>query len=158
MLKTSQLETILGPMIAMADEKALYLLEFLDRRGLERRIERLCASTKAVIIPGSTDPILSIEREISSYFAGNLKEFQTPMHFIGSDFQKSVWQELVKIPYGETRSYTDQARAIGKESACRAVANANGANQIAIIIPCHRIINNNGDLGGYGGGLSLIHI
>ena len=73
---------------------------------------------------------------------------------MGSDFQKSVWAALRKIPPGETRSYLDTAKAVGKPTAFRAVANANGANQLAIIIPCHRVINNNGELGGYGGGIS----
>lgn len=73
---------------------------------------------------------------------------------LGSDFQKKVWQELLKIPHGETRSYAAQVAAMGLPTAIRAVPNANGANQLAIIIPCHRIINSNGALGGYGGGLA----
>ncbi|MEN8237320.1 MAG: trifunctional transcriptional activator/DNA repair protein Ada/methylated-DNA--[protein]-cysteine S-methyltransferase [Pseudomonadota bacterium] len=153
-LKASWLDTRLGPMLAIADEQKLHLLEFVDRRGLEREIERLRASTKSAIIPGSTDPIVSIEAELQAYFAGNLQSFNTPINLHGSPFQKTVWQALMRIPYGETRSYKDQAIAIGKPSAFRAVANANGANQLAIVIPCHRIINSNGELGGYGGGLT----
>jgi AraC family transcriptional regulator of adaptative response/methylated-DNA-[protein]-cysteine methyltransferase len=153
-LKTSWLDTPLGPMLAISDEEVLYLLEFVDRRGLEREIERLRLKTKSAIIPGSTGPIASIEAELKSYFEGNLHDFKTPIHLLGSPFQKLVWAELMRIPYGETRSYADQARAIGKQSAYRAVANANGANQFAILIPCHRIINSNGDLGGYGGGIA----
>lgn len=152
-LKASWIDTPVGPMLAIADEQALYLLEFLDRRGLEREIERLRIRAKSAIISGITAPIESIKNELESYFAGQLKTFNTPIHFLGSPFQQSVWTELLRIPYGETRSYLDQATAMGKPSACRAVANANGANQIAIVIPCHRIINNNGDLGGYGGGI-----
>lgn len=153
-LKVSWLDTKLGPMIAIADETGLYLLEFVDRRGLEREVERLRLKTKAAIIPGVTDPIQSITLELASYFEGQLKEFKTPLHLFGSPFQRLVWSELRRIPYGITRSYRDQAEAIGKNTAYRAVANANGANQLAIIIPCHRIINTNGDLGGYGGGIS----
>ncbi len=153
-LKSSWLDTPLGPMLAIADEKALYLLEFVERRGLEKEIERLRTKEKAIIIPGCTDPIVSVESELKAYFAGKLKIFKTPLHLIGSPFQKCVWNELTKIPYGQTKSYADQAAAIGKPSAYRAVANANGANQIAIIIPCHRIINTNGNLGGYGGGIT----
>nr|WP_253310092.1 methylated-DNA--[protein]-cysteine S-methyltransferase [Rickettsia endosymbiont of Ceutorhynchus assimilis] len=153
-LKADRLDTPLGPMLAIADEYALYLLEFVDRRGLEREIEKLRIKTKAAIIPGSNAPLKSIETELKFYFAGSLKEFKTPLHLLGSPFQQLVWQELMRIPYGETRSYGKQATAIGKQSAYRAVANANGANQLAIVIPCHRIINSNGELGGYGGGIA----
>ncbi len=153
-LKASWLDTRLGPMLAIADENALYLLEFVDRRGLEREVEKLRKKTKSAIIPGSSPPITSIEKELSAYFEGSLKEFATPIHLLGSPFQKLAWQKLLNIPYGETRSYSKQAEAIGKPSAFRAVANANGANQLAILIPCHRIINLNGNLGGYGGGIA----
>ncbi len=153
-LKASWLDTPLGPMLAIANEEALYLLEFVDRRGLEREIERLRQRTKSAIIPGRSEPINSIERELHFYFEGRLKIFQTSLFLIGSPFQKYVWEELLKIPAGETRSYAELAKAIGKPSAFRAVALANGANQFAIIIPCHRVINTNGELGGYGGGLT----
>lgn len=153
-LKASWLDTPLGPMIAISDDAALYLLEFVDRRGLEPEVERLRNRTKSAIIPGSTTPIDSVEKELKSYFEGNLKKFKTPLHLSGSPFQQDAWNALMNIPYGETRSYTEQALAIGKASACRAVANANGANQIAIVIPCHRIINLDGNLGGYGGGIA----
>lgn len=147
------IDTPLGPMMAIADEKVLYLLEFVDRRGLMGEIERLRKRTKSDILSGSTAPIRSIETELSQYFEGELKVFKTPLYFSGSPFQKQVWEELQKIPFGETRSYAQLATAIGRPSACRAVANANGANQIAIVIPCHRVINSNGELGGYAGGL-----
>jgi AraC family transcriptional regulator, regulatory protein of adaptative response / methylated-DNA-[protein]-cysteine methyltransferase len=153
-LKASWLDTRLGPMIAIADEEALYLLEFVDRRGLEREVERLRQRTKSAIIPGSTAPIRSIERELEEYFDGKLTEFATPLFLCGSPFQRLVWEHLQMIPPGQTSSYSDVAAAIGKPSAFRAVAQANGANQLAIVIPCHRVINSNGDLGGYGGGLS----
>jgi AraC family transcriptional regulator of adaptative response/methylated-DNA-[protein]-cysteine methyltransferase len=153
-LKASWLDTRLGPMIAIADDHALYLLEFVDRRGLEREVERLRRKTKSAIIPGSTFPINSIENELKHYFDGNLIKFKTPLFFIGSLFQKSVWEALRNIPYGETRSYADIAKAVGSPTAFRAVAQANGANQLALVIPCHRVINTNGDLGGYGGGIT----
>ncbi|HQS83573.1 MAG: bifunctional transcriptional activator/DNA repair enzyme protein Ada [Alphaproteobacteria bacterium 16-39-46] len=153
LLKAAWLDSPLGPILAISDEKALYLLEFVERRGLEREIERLRLRTKSAIIPGRTDVIASIETELKSYFEGTLKVFKTPLHLMGSPFQRSVWETLLTIPYGETRSYADQSKLMGKSSAFRAVANANGANQIAIVIPCHRIINSNGDLGGYGGGI-----
>lgn len=152
-LKAAWLDTLLGPMLAIADEQALYLLEFVDRRGLEREVERLRKKTKSAIIPGCTKPISVIKNELDQYFEGKLKEFKTPLFLLGSPFQKQVWEELKKIPPGETRSYSDIALAVGRPSAFRAVAQANGANQLALIIPCHRVINVNGELGGYGGGL-----
>ena len=153
-LKSAWLDTPLGPMLVISDEQALYLLEFVERRGLEREIEKLRKTTKSAIIPGRTAAIDLIEEELASYFSGKLKVFKTSIHMLGSPFQKMVWQELMRIPYGETRSYLAQAEAIKKPTAFRAVANANGANQLAIIIPCHRIINSNGKLGGYGGGIA----
>jgi AraC family transcriptional regulator, regulatory protein of adaptative response / methylated-DNA-[protein]-cysteine methyltransferase len=150
-LKASWIDTRLGPMIAISDDDALYLLEFVDRRGLEREVERLRQKTKSAIIPGSTQAIQSITKELTLYFDGKIRKFNTPLFFLGSDFQKKVWSELKKIPYGKTCSYADLAKSIGNPSAFRAVANANGANQFAIVIPCHRVINTNGDLGGYGG-------
>lgn len=153
-LNVSCFDTPIGPMLAIADEKELYVLEFFERRGLEREIERLRLKNKCSIVSGKTGPITSIETEIKSYFSGKLQIFKTPIHLMGTPFQKQVWHELTTIPYGETRSYLEQAKAIKKETAYRAVANANGANQLAIIIPCHRIINNNGNLGGYGGGIA----
>ena len=153
MLKKFQLKTPLGPMLAVADEKALYVLEFVDCHHLERELEQLCIKTKSRMSSGKTAPIVSIEKELQAYFKGELKKFKTPLQFVGSPFQKSVWAELLRIPYGETRSYAEQAAAIGKKSAYRAVANANSANSMPIVIPCHRIINSNGELGGYGGGL-----
>lgn len=153
-LNASCFDTPLGPMLAIADERELYVLEFFERRGLQREIERLCLKNKCAIVSGKTDPITSIESELTAYFSGKLQIFKTPLHLMGTPFQKKVWTELMTIPYGETRSYLEQAKAIKKETAYRAVANANGANQLAIIIPCHRIINNNGNLGGYGGGIA----
>jgi len=152
-LKASCFDTPLGSMIAISDEKLLYLLAFADIRNLERELEILQKKTNAAIIPGSSEPILMIEKELESYFDGTLKKFNTPISPLGSTFQKSVWQGLMNVPYGETRSYLEQAKALGKPTSYRAVANANGVNKLAIIIPCHRIINNNGELGGYGGGL-----
>ncbi|MBM6383691.1 MULTISPECIES: bifunctional transcriptional activator/DNA repair enzyme AdaA [Paenibacillus] len=153
-LKASWIDTRLGPMMAVADDTALYLLEFVDRRGLEREVERLRKRTRSAIVPGVTEPIRSIEKELAAYFDGTLTAFHTPLFCLGTPFQKSVWEQLIAIPPGETRSYQDIAVALGKPSACRAVAQANGANQLAIVIPCHRVINTSGDLGGYGGGLT----
>lgn len=152
-LKAKWIDTPLGPMVAMADETHLYLLEFIDRRGLEREVERLRKRLQVAILPGVTAAISSIENELALYFSGKLKAFKTPVYMMGSDFQKMAWKSLIEIPYGHTRSYAQQAAHIGKERAFRAAARANATNQLAIIIPCHRIINSSGDLGGYAGGI-----
>jgi AraC family transcriptional regulator of adaptative response/methylated-DNA-[protein]-cysteine methyltransferase len=140
-------------MTAIADERALYLLEFVDRRGLEREIERLRLRQKAGIAPGRTAPIAQIEAELKEYFAGRSMSFETPLARAGSPFQNAVWDALKTIPPGETWSYAELARAVGNPKAVRAAGTANGANQLAIVIPCHRVINANGELGGYAGGL-----
>ncbi len=152
-LKGSLIETPLGEMIAIADERFLYLLEFVDRRALKREMERLRTKTKQTVMTGSTPPLLSIEKELKHYFSKGLHRFTTPMHDLGSPFQKRVWEELQKIPFGTTCSYADIASKIGQPTAYRAVARANGSNQLAIIIPCHRVINADGQLSGYGGGV-----
>lgn len=154
LLKAAWIDTPLGPMVAISDDHILYLLEFVDRRGLEREMERLQIKTKSVIVPGNTPVISFLETELQTYFRGTLKHFKTPFCLLGSPFQKQVWQMLFNLPYGHTHSYLEQAQALGKEKACRAVANANGANQLAIIVPCHRIIGTDGALKGYGGGVS----
>jgi len=153
-LKASWIDTMLGPMIAIASEEALHLLEFVDRRGLEREVERLRQKLRCAIVPGITAPIRQIEQELHEYFEGRLTVFTTPLALLGSSFQQQVWEQLMKIPPGETRSYGQIAITLERPSAFRAVARANGANQLAIVIPCHRVINANGELGGYGGGLT----
>ncbi|ARG97497.1 bifunctional transcriptional activator/DNA repair enzyme AdaA [Legionella micdadei] len=154
LLKAAWLDTMLGPMIAIASETELYLLEFVDRRGLELEVERLRKKTSCAIIPGLSKPLMSIDSELKSYFQGTLQQFKTPIKTLGSPFQEQVWDALNEIPYGETQSYSNLANSVGKPKAYRAVAKANGANQLCLIIPCHRVINHNGDLGGYGGGLT----
>ncbi len=94
-------------------------------------------------------------RQLQAYFAGNLRQFNLPLDMHGTDFQLRVWRELVRIPYGETRSYSQIAAAIGAPQAVRAVGAANGANPIPIVVPCHRVIGAGGKLVGYGGGLPL---
>ncbi|MFF4501128.1 methylated-DNA--[protein]-cysteine S-methyltransferase [Streptomyces sp. NPDC001401] len=93
------------------------------------------------------------EEQLKAYFAGELKEFTVELRLHGTPFQRSVWDQLRKIPYGETRSYGDLADALGNPSASRAVGLANGRNPIGIIVPCHRVVGANGSLTGYGGGL-----
>jgi len=153
-LKADWIDTPLGLMIAIADREALYLLKFINCPGLESKIERLQKEMKSAIIPGRTDPIQSIEKELFQYFKGALYDFLTPIKIIGSSFQKRVLSQLKKILFGKTSSYLDIAKDVGKPNASRAIGRANGANQLAMIIPCHRVIHSNGELGGYNGGLA----
>lgn len=133
-------------MIAIADDSFLYSLNFSDKKMPQ----------------GRTEPIDLLEAELALYFAGKLKEFKTPFFFLGTPFQKEVWGALQKIPYGQTRSYGEIAAAINKPTAFRAVALANKANPLGIIIPCHRVINADGKIGGYNGGVEkkekLLHL
>ncbi|MFN3233809.1 MAG: methylated-DNA--[protein]-cysteine S-methyltransferase [Gammaproteobacteria bacterium] len=152
-LLIAKITTPLGPMAAIVDDDYLYLLEFEDCKGLEKEVDRLKKSMRAEIVSGRTRITDQIERELEGYFKGQSFVFSTPCFLLGSDFQKAVWKELRKIPAGKTRSYVDIANSIGKLKAYRAVANANGANQLALIVPCHRVINKNGQLGGYAGGV-----
>ena len=154
LLTSARISTPLGPMIAIADEHALRLLEFLDFKNLEPRIKNLTQQTESTIIEGKTAHLISIEHELDLYFKSCLKDFNTPIAPLGTPFQLNVWRTLRTIPFGTTASYADLAKHIGKPTAFRAVAQANGANQFPIIIPCHRIINANGKLGGYSSGLT----
>lgn len=97
--------------------------------------------------------LLEAERQLNEYFAGNLRKFSIRLDFAGTDFQKKVWNALLTIPYGETRSYAEIARQVGSPKAVRAVGAANGKNPISIIAPCHRVIGSNGKLTGFAGGL-----
>lgn len=97
--------------------------------------------------------LVEAERQLEEYFAGARKEFDLPLDFIGTDFQRQVWAELLKIPFGETRSYGEIARKLGDPNRMRAVGAANGRNPIAIVAPCHRVVGANGDLTGFAGGL-----
>lgn len=140
------IKTPIGSILAIANDKALLSLEFVQQ----------AEST------GRNALIDLIEKELTLYFAGKLQKFTTPIAPIGTPFQKQVWNALQSIPYGETRSYAEIAQAIGRPTAFRAVAQANGANPLGIIIPCHRVINTNGKLGGYSGGVDkkewLLHL
>jgi len=153
-LTASRLETILGPMQIIADESKLYLLEFHDQKKLTLRNKKLNTQLNATIIPGETRITKQIKKELENYFNGKSSEFKTPLQMLGTPFQQTVWKALLKIPVGKTQSYLELAGQIKHPKSYRAVANANGANQLAVIIPCHRVINHNGNLGGYGGGIT----
>lgn len=152
-LSAAWFDTKLGPMIAIADTTSLYLLDFFDGRKLAKNSADLQRITRAQIIPNICTPITQIAQELAAYFAGTLTTFATPITFTGTNFQKHAWHALLQVPYNTTRSYKEQSMAACKESAHRAIANANGVNKLAIIVPCHRIVRTGGALGGYGGGL-----
>jgi len=145
--------TKLGPMFACATEKGICLLDFTDRRMLETSFKDLCRRLNAVILPGENKHLNNVQFQVAEYLNGERKSFEIPLDTPGTEFQQKAWQELLTIPYGETRSYAEQAKKAGNSKAVRAVASANGANRVAFIIPCHRVIGSNGDLTGYGGGL-----
>ena len=147
------METPLGPMFAYAVEEGICLLEFTDRKMLETEFKTLTKRFNATIIQGANKHFDTLKPQLAEYFAGTRKEFSVPVIFRGTEFQQSVWRMLQQIPYGQTRSYKEQAIAVKKRDAVRAVANANGMNRISIIIPCHRVIGADGNLTGYGGGL-----
>lgn len=149
----TRLLTPLGPMIAGATADGVCLLEFADRRMLETQLQRIRKWFKRPTLPGSNLHIDQLQAELDKYFTGGLMHFSTPTLLMGTDFQVAAWRQLISIPYGETISYEQQARAMGRPGAQRAVGRANGDNRMAIIIPCHRVVKKNGDLCGYGGGL-----
>lgn len=152
-INLTRIETDLGTMVACATDKGICLLEFSDRKMLETEFKQLMKTLKAPIVQGENQFFKPLKIELDSYFKGMLKEFDVPLDLVGTDFQKQVWNVLLQIPYGITSSYAEQADRLGKPSAVRAVANANGMNKISIIVPCHRVIGSDGSLTGYGGGL-----
>ena len=149
----TRIETPIGPMLAGATDLGICLLEFVDRRMIETQLGRLARLLRASLIPGGSPHFERLADELERYFAGDLRRFAVPLDKRGTPFQQKVWDGLLTIPYGTTRSYADQARAIGAPAATRAVARANGDNRIAIVIPCHRVVGSDGSLTGYGGGL-----
>ena len=152
-IRLAWIDTPLGPMIAGANDSGLVLLEFTDRRMLEAQLTTLRRRFKAALVPSEHPHLAAVRRELAEYFAGTRDVFTVPVSAPGTPFEERVWRALQTIPPGETRSYEDIARAVGSPAAVRAVGRANGMNRIAIVIPCHRVVNKNGELGGYGGGL-----
>jgi AraC family transcriptional regulator of adaptative response/methylated-DNA-[protein]-cysteine methyltransferase len=149
----SWLESPLGMLLVGATDAGVCLLEFTDRRMLEGQLASLRKLFSCAVVPGQNEHIAQAKRELIRYFAGALDRFGVRLIYPGTDFQRKVWSALLRVPYSETRSYADIARAIGAPDAQRAVGLANGSNRIAILIPCHRVVNKDGKLGGYGGGL-----
>lgn len=153
LLLADWIETPIGDMISLCSTTHLHLLEFVDRKALPTELSKLHTMAKGEIGIGRTARSEQIRAELAAYFSGKSARFSTPTALYGSGFTRAVWAELQNIPAGETRSYGQIAAQIGRPTAARAVARANGANQIALVIPCHRVIGADGALTGYGGGL-----
>jgi O-6-methylguanine DNA methyltransferase len=148
-----EFETPVGGMVTAATGNGCCLLEFEDRGGLEVIRKRILKRYGMEMVEGE-DPILDrVQSELEEYFEGVRFEFSLPLDLKGTSFQRAVWRELLTIPYGETRTYGEIAASVGKPKAVRATGRANGDNYIAIVVPCHRVVQHDGALRGYGGGL-----
>lgn len=151
--------SFVGPLFLAASGRGLVALEFQARLPGQQTIRRnRCdqrAETQGVRFEESASAMRDWVRELEEYFAGTRREFSFPLDLRGTDFQLACWQALLAIPYGETRSYRDIARAVGRPQGFRAVGMANNRNPIAIVVPCHRVIASDGTLCGYGGGLDV---
>ena len=151
-LVSTTIPSPLGTLCAVADEQSLYLLQFEEQ--YPACAQQLQKNAQCIIVPGMNTILGQTVRELTEYFNGTRTQFTIPLHTQGTTFQHTVWQRLQTIPFGITPSYSDLAASVGNPRACRAVARANATNKIVIIIPCHRIINANGKLGGYNCGLT----
>lgn len=143
----------IGDMMLLATDKGLCLCDFIENSKLEDRIADIDRQLNAEFVDMDNDVITLATNQLNEYFAGKRQEFTVPLDMVGSDFQKIVWKELLNIPYGKTISYADEAKAIYRDSAVRAVALANSFNKLLIFIPCHRVIGSDGNLTGFASGL-----
>ncbi len=146
-------ESPVGPLLLGANDEGVCLLEFSDPKRLEMQFDALRKQFACAVVPGRHEHLEHLESELAEYFAGKRTAFTVPVVYRGTPFQEAVWGQLLKVPYGATCSYEDIARAIGTPTATRAVGRTNGQNRVAVVIPCHRVVNKSGQLGGYGGGL-----
>ena len=145
--------TPLGEMVALFSEQGLCLLEFTTQAGVPREQRQVEAARGGPARPGEDERTAALGAQLAAYFEGRRTAFDVPLDLVGTPFQQQVWHALLRIPYGQTRSYAEQAALIKRPTAMRAVAAANGQNKISIIVPCHRVIGSDGSLTGYGGGL-----
>lgn len=153
-IEITEIKTRLGEFIVGTINNTCCIFDFKYRKSIKSMLEKKKKQYNAVFKENKNALHGQIEEEINLYLDGDLTKFTIPLDIKGTDFQKKVWNKLLEIPYGETISYKELAKRVGNESAMRAVGGANGANNIAIIIPCHRVIRADGELQGYGGGLS----
>ncbi len=154
-INTQYDKTKIGELIIGSYDNKLCLLDFRYRRMRTTVDNRIKKYLKAEFVDKEDDIILETKKQLDEYLSGKRTDFDIPLLMLGTDFQKEVWQELLRVDYGATATYLDIAERINNPKAVRAVASANGANAIALIIPCHRIIESNGGLGGYGGGVAV---
>ena len=148
-LHYSRMQSPIGPLVIGVSEKGLAIIEF-DRGDFPKG--RLAQSVEWVESAEATEAAV---RELSEYFEGKRRDFTVPLDLIGTEFQKKCWHALLAIPYGQTRSYAQIAKAVGCPKGFRAVGMANHDNPVPIIVPCHRVLASDGTLGGYGGGLDV---
>ena len=152
-LTAAWIDTPLGGMVCVTDRDRMHLLEFVERRALPTEMRRLSKAAHGRIGLGRTAMTDRVETQLAAYFAKESCSFDLALAQNGTPFQNLVWAELMRIPMGVTVSYSELARRMGRPEATRAIARANGANQIAVVIPCHRVLGADGALTGYGGGL-----
>jgi AraC family transcriptional regulator of adaptative response/methylated-DNA-[protein]-cysteine methyltransferase len=157
LVSVTRIRTPLGPMIAGATDEAVCLLEFADRRMLPTQLRVLTRRMRCVLAPGTNGLLDVLAATLEQYFRGEEIDEDVPLALPGTPFQERVWRELLRIPRGSTISYAELARRVGRPSAVRAVAAANGANRVAILVPCHRVVGSDGSLTGYGGGVWRKH-
>lgn len=151
---TKLYESPCGVLLLGSFGNKLCLCDWQVEKHSDRVNRRLKSILHAEFKESTSEVIEQAERQLDEFFAGGRKAFTVPLLFVGTDFQKTVWNELLKIPFGQTISYGEMAKRIGMPKAVRAVANANGANAMSIFVPCHRVVGSDHSLTGYGGGLN----
>ncbi|KAB2909088.1 MAG: methylated-DNA--[protein]-cysteine S-methyltransferase [Ignavibacteriaceae bacterium] len=152
-ISISQFSSPIGTIITGALPEGVVFLEFLSEDNPDAQWERLKKKFDGEFTEDKNKHLENLKEQLALYFEGKLKKFDIPVIFFGTEFQKKVWNELLSIDYGKTRSYGEQARAIGKPKAARAIGGAVGDNPISIVVPCHRVIGSDGSLTGFGGGI-----
>lgn len=153
MIQVQEILTPLGWMLAVASDTAVLRLQFTQQDPVEDQIRTASVLFKAPAVRASNTILIQLEHELQLYFQGKLGRFLVPVQVQGTEFEMKVWNALAKISYGTVQSYQEVARAVGSDRAMRAVGNANAQNLCAIIIPCHRVIEKSGKIGGYAGGI-----
>jgi len=148
-----ELESSLGKLVIGATSRGCCLLEYEDRGGLSKIQRRITKQYRLEMTRGTNTFLNQLESELDQYFQGLRQKFSVPLDVRGTPFQRAAWEQLLNIPYGETRTYGEIVRLVGKPLAVRAIGRANGDNPLAVVIPCHRVIQHDGKLKGYGGGL-----
>ncbi len=152
---TSIVSTPYGALVLGDFQGELVLCDWYYRKMRKSINQRISKGLNASFVSGESKLLSEVEQQLNQYFRGHLVEFDLPIRLIGSEFQQSVWNQLKGIPYGQTVNYSELSKKMGNPKAIRAVAAANGANALALIVPCHRVIGKNGAMVGYAGGLNV---